>query len=324
MTGTTQQSVKQVPMVCPGHNRGIVELQYSDDNADGLYLISACLDGKPMLRDGSSGDWIGTFDGHKGAVWGACINREATLAATGAAEFSARLWDAITGDCKHVFQIPHICKSVCLSNDSQKLLAAGNMPSLAVFDLGSPDSTPLTLTGGAKTTKLARFIDSSSHTLVSAGADASMYLWDIRAPSGSQVTNILPLGGSARGVKSGEMSRDASTLNVVTTDDKLQCWDMRSLTKAHEVQLPNATESASVHIGRNRIVCGGQDLTVRVLEYTTGEQIEAHRGHHGPVWVLRFAPDGESFASGSDDGTIRIWQTSPKANTVVENPLAFD
>lgn len=70
------------------------------------------------------------------------------------------------------------------------------------------------------------------------------------------------------------------------------------------VPLPHAPTSASLHpFLRDRFIVGSaNDPWVRVYDLDSGQEKEVYKGHHGPVLCASYSPDGEVYASGSEDG----------------------
>ncbi|RZB38663.1 serine-threonine kinase receptor-associated protein [Asbolus verrucosus] len=295
-------NLRQTPLTCSGHTRPVVHLDFSSVTDCGYFLISACKDGKPMLRQGDTGDWIGTFEGHKGAVWGVALNKDATKAASGAADFTGKVWDAISGEELHSFQHNHIVKSVNFSKDSALLATGSNEKLVRIFDLNKPDATPEVFSGHTSGIRHVLFFRNDTH-LVSCADDKTLRVWE-RA-SGKEVQKMeFPSIPSSL-----EVSRDGTVLTI-THSNHVTFLDSESLNKIREFSVPTTVNSASLHPDKTIFVAGGDDLKVYKFDYTTGNEIESFKGHFGPVHCVKFSPDGELYASGSEDGTLRLWQTT--------------
>lgn len=83
--------------------------------------------------------------------------------------------------------------------------------------------------------------------------------------------------------------------------------DARTLLK--KVVLPYEAASVALHAEQRKFVVGGaKDTWAKVYNWDTEEEIDVHKGHHGPIWSISFSPDGKLYATGSEDGTIKMWK----------------
>lgn len=297
-----EMAMRQTPLTCSGHTRPVVDLAFSGVTPYGFFLISACKDGKPMLRQGDTGDWIGTFLGHKGAVWGATLNKDATKAATAAADFTAKVWDAVTGDELFTLAHKHIVKSVDFTEDSSHLLTAGQDKLLRIYDLHKPEADPEQIGGHTSAIKKALWYN-NDRQIISAADDKTVRLWD-RA----SMTEIKTLNFNLS-VSSMEYIPEGDTL-LITYGRTIALYNSSSLELIKSFEAPASIHSASLHPEKDCIVAGGDDFKLYKYDYSSGEELESYKGHFGPVHCVRFSPDGELYASGSEDGTLRLWQTA--------------
>merc|ERR1712156_744885 len=306
LTWKVEKMARQTPLTCSGHTRPVVDLSFSDNTPDGYFLISACKDGNPMLRQGETGDWVGTFIGHKGAVWAATLNKSCSRAATGSADFEAKIWCALTGDEMHSFQHNHIVRSVDFAPDGNKLLTGGQEKKIRLFDLENRNTEPLTLTGHEGTIKRCLFVD--QNTIMTIGDDKTFRQWDLRA--GAE-TKKVALGEKSASDLSLHANNKVCTLTYANT---VAFYDPLSMAKIKEFQTPTQINSAHLHPQLKYFVAGGHDFKIYKFDYETGQECDSYKGHFGPVHIIRFSPDGELYASGSEDGTVRLWQNNVGTN----------
>ena len=269
-----------------------------------------------MLRDGVTGDWIGTFAGHKGAVWSAKLDPLGYLAATASGDFSVRLWDAITGKFLHQFPHKHIVKTVDFSCDSKFLATGGHEGKLRIFNLldcmeNKDLVEPMIAFDQCSEKKITitKCLWWENNKVLAAGSDGKIRIWDTKNGTLSHTIDVLD--AEVRDMELKEI--DGGKMMLIAAAGKnvfIFSLEDYKLLSNYEMPIHFKDEGGvSLHPSGTKFIAGGSDLWVRVFDSKTGKELECLKGHHGPIRCLRYAFDGNTFASGSEDGTIRIWKS---------------
>jgi serine-threonine kinase receptor-associated protein len=83
----------------------------------------------------------------------------------------------------------------------------------------------------------------------------------------------------------------------------------RAMTELKRIALPYSIASVALDLKGRKLVVGEEPGTwAKVIRYDDGAEIDTHKGHHGPIWSIAFSPDGKLYATGSEDGTIKMWK----------------
>ena len=188
------------------------------------------------------------------------------------------------------------------------MLTGGHENLLRVYDLMAPDVEPVSFEGWGDKAKqpirCARWHADDTLLLVACNDAPGICVWDFRSrgwvhklETAEPVTDVHVQGG----------------LLCCAAGKKVHLWDAATFAPVATFAQESAVFSAAVCPAKGRLVTGGHDMWPRLCDLRTGAELEVYKGHHGPVHCVRIHPGGDTFASGSEDGTIRLWSAVPTA-----------
>lgn len=83
----------------------------------------------------------------------------------------------------------------------------------------------------------------------------------------------------------------------------------KAMDELKRIKLSYSIASVALDVKGRKFVVGEEPGTwAKVIRYDDEVEIDTHKGHHGPIWSIAFSPDGKLYATGSEDGTIKLWK----------------